>query len=441
MGKKLACVIAIVGIICLLLLCGYRYRQYENEQQQQQAMATQLETMHTVIDPYEKVSYGNKYIYDTALSNKSKEEIENILRKQLEGYANRMVTIHVGEETFSYGMEDFSASYYFRTSEGERFDDAGELASYIVGMQKDEDVETQYAIVSGTEEAKFLRVEVEHTYDASKIDNLCMTLYKLHYVMGTNASIQKNMSITSSTNGTMLNTEKLNKKLKKYMASLDEEPFEMTCKTSVLKPEWTTADLKKCKSVIGEFSTTFSAYGNRGNNVALGASRINGIFLYPGEQVSFDQLLHDNSDGKAFMEAPSYLNGQTVMTAGGGICQVSSTAYNAILRAGILPAKRFNHSMAVSYVPMGLDATISEGVKDLVLENTLDYPLFIESVTNGGTMRVRVYSNKAAKGDYMYQPRSVRLGQYRAAAYLDVYKAGKLKESIYLHTDTYLPHA
>lgn len=441
MKKKIACVAAISGIICLLLLSGYRYRQYENEQQLKQAMAMQNETMRNIIRPYENVSYGNKSVYDISLDNKTKEQIENILRGQMERYSKRLVTIHVGKETFTYNMDDFSVNYYFCTSEGQRFTDAKELASYIVNMQKDEDIETQYAIVSNTQEPKALHVEVEHSYNEAVVDSICMTLYKLYYSMGTNASMKRNMAIEKSTNGTMLNTGKLNSKLKKYLESLEEEPFEMSCTTSVVKPEWTTADLKKCKSVIGEFSTRFNSYGNRGNNVSLGASRINGIFLYPGEQVSFDQLLHDNSDGRAFQEAPSYLNGQTVMTAGGGICQVSSTAYNAILRAGILPVKRFNHSMAVSYVPMGLDATISEGVKDMVLENTLDYPLFIEAVTNGGTLSVRVYSDKAAKGDYTYKPRAVKLSTYRASAYLDVYKAGKLQESIYLHTDTYLPHS
>lgn len=440
MGKKMMCLTAVLGIICLLLLCGYRYRVYENRQQKQAMAAMQEDAMRSVIQPYVKLSYANKYLYDVDLGNKTKENIEKILQEYLSQYGKRSIQIYIQDKVFTYPMKQFSEQFFFRTGDGQKFTDSAKLADYIVNLQKDEDLESQYAIVQGKKQPDTLHVEVEHNYDDSAVQTICDTLYKLHYTAGMNAVMGQNMSITKSKDGTFLQTENIKKKIQKYLASDAAESLELRCKLSKLKPQWTTKKLEKCKTVIGEFTTRFSPYGNRGGNVSLGASRINGIFLYPGEEVSFDKLLHDNSDGRHFGSAPSYLNGRSVMTAGGGICQVSSTSYNALLRAGILPTKRFNHSMAVSYVPMGLDATISEGVKDMVVENTTDYPIYISAKTSGGTLQVQVHSDIRAKEGYTYEPRAVRLSQYRASAYLDKYKNGKKVESLYLHTDTYLPH-
>lgn len=98
---------------------------------------------------------------------------------------------------------------------------------------------------------------------------------------------------------------------------------------------------------------------------------------------------------------------------------------------------RLPHSMSVHYVPLGLDAAISEGVKDLLVENTLDVPILIKAFTNGNTLTFQIVSYKGALKDYRYEPRSVVLSSLKAEAYLDIYKDDKLKESKFLHTDTY----
>lgn len=441
MKKKIACAIAVVLIFCLLLFGGFFYRQYENEAKVKEALAIKQETMRDMVEPYANLSYANKFIGDTSLSKMTKEKISGILQQEWDKFTNRQVVIRINKKEYNYDLSSFKVKPYFLTSDGKSFTDVDELAEYVVSLEKDADLETQYAIVCGNRQPKTLHIELCQDYSEARVTSVLETLYKLHYSEGSNAAFAKGLKLVKSTNGTKLLLKPLEKKLNRYLSSLKAESLEIVCHTATVKPEWTTAKLKQCENVIGEFSTTFTATGNRGNNVKLGASRVNGIFLYPGEQVSFDELLHDDSDGQHFLEAPSYLNGQSVMTAGGGICQVSSTCYNAILRAGILPVKRFNHSMSVSYVPMGLDATISEGVKDMVVENKLDYPMYLEATVIGGTLRVRIYSDKRAKGGYTYVPRAVQLSSLRAAAYLDKYKDGKLIESIYMHTDTYLPHA
>lgn len=158
---------------------------------------------------------------------------------------------------------------------------------------------------------------------------------------------------------------------------------------------------------------------------------------FAGRKSVFDQVIHDSSDGQGFQAAGSYLNGQVVQTEGGGICQVSTTAYNAVLRAGILPVTRLPHSMPVHYVPLGLDAAISAGSKDLVIENTFDVPILIKAFTYGNELTFQIVSYEGVLNGYSYVPRAVKLSSLKAEAYLDIYKNGQLKESKLLHTDTY----
>ena len=252
-----------------------------------------------------------------------------------------------------------------------------------------------------------------------------------------NSHMEKNGDISKARKGSTLDIKVIKKQLKNYLNSDIRDDFETEYETTIIKPEWKKDDLKKVKEVISEFSTTFISTSSRGHNIIVGASRINGTCLLPGEKVSFDEVIHDSSDGQKFYAAGSYLNGKVVQTEGGGICQVSTTAYNALLKAGIIPVKRFPHSMPVHYVPLGLDAAISAGEKDLMIKNTLDVPILINGFTEGNTLTFQVVSYKDALNDFSYEPRSVQLSSLKAESYLDVYKNGKKKKTIYLNTDVY----
>lgn len=152
--------------------------------------------------------------------------------------------------------------------------------------------------------------------------------------------------------------------------------------SGMIQPKGTAADLEKIQDLLGHFSTSFSSSGKeRSGNVRNGTKLINGKVLYPGEQLSVYESVSPFTEENGYFLAGSYLNGLVVESLGGGICQVSSTLYNAVIRAELQVDERSNHSMIVSYVDMSADAAISGTAKDFKFTNNLDNPIFIEGYT------------------------------------------------------------
>ena len=126
------------------------------------------------------------------------------------------------------------------------------------------------------------------------------------------------------------------------------------------KAKYTSKDMAQIKDVLGTYTTEYggSPYGRK-VNVANGASKINGSMVYPGETLSVYNTVSPFTKENGYALAGSYENGQTVQTYGGGICQVSTTLYNAVIRAELKIVERFPHSMTVHYVPRSADAAIA----------------------------------------------------------------------------------
>ena len=152
--------------------------------------------------------------------------------------------------------------------------------------------------------------------------------------------------------------------------------------SGMIKPKGTVEDLKKIKDLLGSFHTSFSSSGKeRSGNVRNGTKLINGHLLYPGEQLSVYETVSPFTEENGYFLAGSYLNGLVVESLGGGICQVSSTLYNAVIRAELQVDERSNHSMIVNYVDMSADAAISGTAKDFKFTNNLADPVYIEGYT------------------------------------------------------------
>ena len=149
------------------------------------------------------------------------------------------------------------------------------------------------------------------------------------------------------------------------------------------QPLGSKEDLAKVKDVLGTFTTSYSTSGAaRSANVANGCSLINGTTLYPGEEFSVLDTITPFTEANGYFPAGSYLNGLVVESVGGGICQVSTTLYNAVLKAELEVTERHNHSMIISYVDPSMDAAIAEsGGKNFKFVNSTDYPIYLEGVT------------------------------------------------------------
>lgn len=169
------------------------------------------------------------------------------------------------------------------------------------------------------------------------------------------------------------------------------EVYEIPAK--ITKPEVTAKMLedKYVNKVIASYSTSLGgSTANRIANVALAASKINGYVLNPGKRFSYNKVVGPRTAATGFKMAHVYVGNEVVDGIGGGICQVSSTLYNAVVMSDLKIVSRTNHSMPVSYVPLGRDATVSYGSIDFVFENDKNYPVSIKAVVNGMTLTVSV---------------------------------------------------
>ena len=149
----------------------------------------------------------------------------------------------------------------------------------------------------------------------------------------------------------------------------------------VTQPRGSQEELLKVTDVIGSFSSSFAGgTAEKMKNISNGATLIDGITLYPGDEFSFDSYAAPYTVANGYAMGKSYSGGKLVDDVGGGICQVSSTLYNAALRAELDITMRYNHSMIVGYVPISSDATLAETAgKDFRFKNNQEVPIYIEA--------------------------------------------------------------
>lgn len=154
---------------------------------------------------------------------------------------------------------------------------------------------------------------------------------------------------------------------------------------------------------ISECTTKYVEGQDRSKNIIVAASRLNGLILQPGTGLSVDAVILPRTTANGYGMGNAIMGDEFIKVVGGGICQVSSTLNNAVLRAGIIPTEHHNHSQNVSYLKSGLDATISAGKMDYQFINTLNYPIYIEATTGNGILKVAFYSNSKALNGVTYQ--------------------------------------
>lgn len=144
--------------------------------------------------------------------------------------------------------------------------------------------------------------------------------------------------------------------------------------------------------LISSFTTKYDASNvNRSKNLAIAAEKINGVVLMPEETFSFNKVVGKRTVEEGYKDAKIYVDGGVTEGLAGGICQISSTLYNAVLLANLDIVERKNHSFTTSYVPAGRDATVVYGTIDFQFKNSRNYPIKIEASVSGGIAEFKIY--------------------------------------------------
>ena len=165
-------------------------------------------------------------------------------------------------------------------------------------------------------------------------------------------------------------------------------------------------DLKPQKQVCrAEFSTDYSKSTlERKHNIALAAKALDNVFLDVNGEFSFNTAVGARTEKRGYKSAKIIVNGEFVLGVGGGVCQVSTTLYNAAIRAGLKITEAHAHSLAVSYVKPSCDAMVNSGSADLRFINTTHNPVIIKSTADGEKLTFRIYGEPMAE---KYQLKSV----------------------------------
>jgi len=202
-------------------------------------------------------------------------------------------------------------------------------------------------------------------------------------------------NVTNDVIGKELETDKLKNDIEsKINGTLSEDVINIVAPVKEVKPDVSAAMLKSIDTRISSFSTNFaSSAEGRATNIDLSTKSINGTLLMPGDVFSFNGIVGERTAERGYQSAGIIVGDKLEQGLGGGICQVSSTLYNAMLGTGILSVERIHHTFPSSYVPIGQDATVDYGNLDYKFKNTFKYPIYIEGFISNRNLYFNIYSN------------------------------------------------
>ena len=203
-----------------------------------------------------------------------------------------------------------------------------------------------------------------------------------------------NIKVSDDVIGKKVKEEELIELINKNIENLN--PIEIPIEK--IMPNRTREQLSRINGIIGEFSSSFKGSSKgRIENIRLSSKALSKGVIMPGDTVSFNELTGPRSKSAGYQEANVIIKGEFVSDTGGGVCQTSTTLYNALLRADLSIIQRSPHSIPIKYVPLGQDAAVAYGVLDLKFRNDFDFPVYIDSKIIGDRVHIYIYGDKNAK--------------------------------------------
>ncbi|MCD8082049.1 MAG: VanW family protein [Clostridiales bacterium] len=213
---------------------------------------------------------------------------------------------------------------------------------------------------------------------------------------------------TGAENGQAVEQEQLASDILSALASKNFDAV-ITASVQTVEPEFSEAAAREKYKTVATFTTNTTANSKRNTNVKLAAQAINGTVLQPGETFSFNDRVGERTEAKGYQGAAAYNNGEVVEEIGGGVCQVSSTLYNAVVKAGLKTTVRRSHTYEPSYVTPGTDATVSWGGPDYAFVNNSSTSIGIRASYSNQTVTVSIYAIPLLEDGVSYSLKSTKL--------------------------------
>ena len=326
----------------------------------------------------------NMYINDIDVSDMEIDEAREALSKEFKlkdlvfSYDGKKYTIDSEKVDLSYDIEDVVKEAYDYTRGGSYLEN---LTNYLKLKEKrvDKTITVEYNNEKMVKELGLLSEKINKEPKSAEIS-----------VDG------GHIKVTKSVDGKKVNIDENLKLVKKSIDKSDKTPIKLSVETT--KPEYTTEELSKIDTKLGEYKTEFaSSNDKRIHNIKKAAEATDKIILESGEQFSYNNLTGKTNAENGYQDAKVMINGELVESPGGGVCQTSSTIFNAAVLAGMKIDVVKNHSASLKYVPIGRDATVTDSGQDFKFTNAYENAVYIRNYIEGKSIKTVIYGSKNDK--------------------------------------------
>lgn len=354
-------------------------------------------------EPANNKIQANIFINKVDVSGMTKEQALKALKNSFDPTINgASVQLVYGANTWKLGYKTIAVSYNYTKAIEEALsivrDTPTTSDSSITPVTTASSITTSSPIVPPVAPITRKDIALTMTYNSNSITNFLSTISKKINTSPVNAVMKttgRTFVITDGKNGTSLDVNNSLNKIVKSITSLSKTKVVLV--TKVVIPQYTKSNFLNIKDKLGEFTTYFNnSTVSRVTNIKVAAGNVNNYIIMPNEIFSVNKTVGPRLEETGFKLAHVIVNNRFVDGIGGGICQVSTTLYNAVLLANLKIIERNHHSIPSTYVKVGRDATISGDAKDLKFQNTTKYPIYLTNEVKNGQITFRIYG----KNDY-----------------------------------------
>ena len=341
---------------------------------------------------YVKVKQWDSLILPTVqienedLTGKTKEEAQKIITdKYSSPVLKKKINIATDEKKYTLDYSMLDAKY-----------NINEAVEEAISYGKDMNMFEKYKAIKNP---TLKQIKLTFKYNDKIVDQMLEEIAKDINREPVDATITMvssgKFNVTNDVVGKKLDADKLKNDIKsKINGALSEDVVDIMAPVKNVNPKVSAATLNAIDTRISSFTTNFaSSAEGRATNIGLSTKSINGTLLMPGDVFSFNGVVGERTAARGYQSAGIIVGDKLEQGLGGGICQVSSTLYNAMLGTGIVSVERIHHTFPSSYVPIGQDATVDYGNLDYKFKNTFKYPIYIEGFVSNRNLYFNIYSN------------------------------------------------
>lgn len=412
--------------------------------------------VHSVVSTYENIIYPGVKIEEYNVENMTKEQALAFIKEKYDKpLKNNSITLVCKGKEHNIPYDSLNINY-----------DIEEIVEEAFRYGKDQNTRNKFLAIKKPQEKQFT---AKFTYDNKPVDEILSTIEKSLNKKAKNASITRKNGkfyITPEISKEEIERKKVKGQIEDVIISHIGESYKYNIPLEIKEPKITKKKLENINQLIASAKTGYTpSTPARTKNISIATYTNNGILLMPGDEYSFNKIVGDTTADKGYLPATVIIGDKLEQGLGGGICQVSTTLHNAVLKTGIIPTERLNHNMPVGYTELGMDATVAYGTVDYKFKNTLNYPIYIEGAVTDNDVIFNIYSDSSLKSksykfsqdiygkypistEYVYD-NTIEKGKekiknpgsagYKVKVYRTEYENGEEKDKILLNDDFYKP--